>query len=196
MKQIFTPILLLFAALAAYGQQPMIEVQKVDFKTTNDKWTQVEVELLANKNLLPDARDENYVEDIKVKLYLGYLIDSKAKKYDYYTSELEIVMMESGDKNSVYFYLPGIIVDRDGLDTIPTYFYVEISVGGEVMPPQERATTNDSDFRRSFLNTFVSKADSEGEANKDLLMPIYLAPSTAYGRISNLPLILRRDVRP
>jgi hypothetical protein len=47
------------------------------------------------------------------------------------------------------------------------------------------------------LNSFISKADSGSVENEHKLMPIYLVAGTGVdmGRVSDLPVFLRRDVR-
>ncbi len=47
------------------------------------------------------------------------------------------------------------------------------------------------------LNSFISKAESEGAENEHVLMPIYLLSGSGVdlGRVSQLPAFLRREVR-
>ncbi|MDQ8208654.1 hypothetical protein QEH52_14100 [Coraliomargarita sp. SDUM461003] len=194
MKKYFFPILTLLAGSLALNAQEAIKVDRVDFKSLRDDWIQMEIELSCTGNPAPDARDRNYVEAIKVKAYLAYERDAKAREYDYYTSEAEIIIMEKGDDNNVYFYLPGLIAERDQLQTDPDFYYVEVSVNGEPQKPQTAAMSSNIP-NLDILNSFVSKADSEGADNEHLLMPIYLVSGIDLGRVSDLPAFLRRDVR-
>jgi hypothetical protein len=102
--------------------------------------------------------------------------------------------MEQGDDNNVYFYLPGLIVERDQLSTNPEFYYVEISVNGVLQPPQ-RAAMSSSITSLDILQSFISRADSEGVVNDHVLMPIYLVSGIDFGRVDDLPIFLRRDVR-
>ncbi len=194
MKKYFVPILALLAGSISLCAQEAIKVDRVDFNSLRDDWIQMEIELSCAGNPSPDARDSNFVEKIKVKAYLAYLRDASARQYDYYTSEVEIIIMEKGDDNNVYFYMPGLIVERDQLKTDPDFFYVEVSVNGEAQKPQKPAMSSNIP-NLEILNSFISKADSEGAENEHILMPIYLTSGIDLGRVSKLPAFLRRDVR-
>lgn len=194
MKKYFIPILTLLAASLALPAQEDIRVDRVDFNSLRDDWIQMEIELSCEGNSAEEARDKNYVEKIKVKAYLGYTRDASTRSFDYYTSEVEIIIMEKGDDNNVYFYLPGLIAERDQLKTDPDFYYVEVSINGEAQKPQKAAMSSNIP-NLDILNSFISKADSEGADNEHLLMPYYLVSGIDLGRVSKLPAFLRRDVR-
>ncbi len=194
MKKYFVPILSLLAGSIALCAQEAIKVDRVDFNSLRDDWIQMEIELSCEGNPSPDARDKNYVEKISVKAYLAYVKDASKRTFDYYTSELEIIIMEKGDDNNVYFYLPGLIAERDQLKTDPDFYYVEVSVNGEPQKPQKSAMSSNIQ-NLEILNKFISNADSEGADNEHILMPIYLTSGIDLGRVSKLPAFLRRDVR-
>jgi hypothetical protein len=194
MKKYFVPIFaLLVSGLAVFAQEA-IKVDRVDFNSLRDNWIQMEVELSCTGNPSPEARDRNYVEKIKVKAYLAYERDASARSFDYYTSEVEIIIMEKGDDNNVYFYLPGLIVERDQLKTDPDFYYVEVLVNEEAQRPQKAAMSSNIP-NLEILSSFLSKANAEGAVNDDVLMPIYLVSGIDLGRVSKLPAFLRRDVR-
>ncbi|MDP4879436.1 MAG: hypothetical protein NWR36_06095, partial [Opitutales bacterium] len=137
MKKTLYPIFIfIVSAITAFAQEA-VEVKKVDFNKTDDDWIQMEIELNCGDNKLPDARDSRFFEEIKVKVYLAY--ESKyAETFDYYSSELEIVIMEKGENYNVDFYLPGLIVERDQIQPQePKYYYVEGSVKGALQPPRK-----------------------------------------------------------
>lgn len=196
MKKIAIPSLLL--VLLAYASpavaQEAIQVDRVKFNSLRDDWIQMEIELSCDGNPNPDARDERFVEKIGVKAYLAYERDASAREFDYYTSEVEIAIMEQREDNNAYFYLPGMIVERDRLKTDPDFYYVEVTVDGEAQKPQKDAMSSNI-ANLEILNSFVSRADSEGSVNEHMLMPIYLVSGIDLGRVSDLPVFLRRDVR-
>ncbi|MGZ0656668.1 hypothetical protein ACWPKO_06525 [Coraliomargarita sp. W4R53] len=194
MKKYFAPILTLLASTLIICAQEAIKVDRVDFNSLRDDWIQMEIELSCEGNPSEAARNRNYVEKIKVKAYLAYVRDASSREYDYYTSEAEIVVMEKGDDNNVYFYLPGLIAERDQLKTDPDFFFVEVSVDGEAQKPQKAAMSSNIP-NLDILNSFVAKADAEGAENEHILMPIYLVSGIDMGRVSKLPAFLRRDVR-
>lgn len=194
MKKTLSAFYLLIVVTSSLFAKEVIEVKGVDFNSLSDDWIQMQIELTCGENPSPDARDPDFVENIKVKVYLGYTRDLATSTFDYYTSEVEIVIMEKGDDNNVYFYLPGPIVDRDNLKTDPDFYYVEVSVDGKPLPPQKNAISG-SIANLEILETFKSEADSGSVKNDDLLMPIYLVSGVNLGRVTNLPVFLRRDVK-
>ena len=192
MYKLLTPIVIFLAAMVSTFAEEAIKVDRVNFKSLRDNWVQMEVELSCQGNPSPEARSTRHVEDIKVKAYLGYKVDDG---FDFYYSEVEIIIMEQGDDNNVYFYLPGLIVERDKLSSIdPDYYFVELTVGGEVQPSQ-RSARSSSIKNEAILASMKSKADSEGAENEHILMPVYYAPAQYLGNIDKLPIFLRRDVR-
>ena len=196
MKKYIIPTLALLSASLMLPAQEDIRVDRVDFNSLRDDWIQMEIELSCEGNSAEEARDKDYVEKIKVKAYLGYTRDASAPSFDYYTSEIEILIMEKGDDNNVYFYLPGLIVERDQLKTDPDFYYVELSVNGGAQKPQKVAMSSNIP-NLDILNSFISKADAEGAGNEHVLMPIYLLSGSGVdlGRVSQLPAFLRREVR-
>ena len=200
----FLPIPLcatLIAASALSAQsndQPQaVTVENVDFNSLRSDWIQMEVELTCEGNFSPDARSEDYVENVVVQVYLAYLPDgAQVPDYDYYTSELEVAIMERRENYNVYFYLPGLIAERDGLRDDPAFFYVKILVDGEAQPPKGGSKAmSDNIPNLEILQSFLSKAENEGSVNEHLLMPIYLVSGTDLGRVSDLPIFLRKDFR-
>lgn len=193
MKKTLYPIFIfIVSAITAFAQEA-VEVKKVDFNKTDDDWIQMEIELNCGDNKLPDARDSRFVEEIKVKVYLAY--ESKyAETFDYYSSELEIVIMEKGENYNVYFYLPGLIVERDQIQPQePKYYYVEVSVKGALQPPRKGSKAFSPNIPNlPALTTFTSNAAGQ---NEHLLMPVYFCPAEYLGRVSDMPTFLRRDVR-
>lgn len=194
MKKFLIALYLLILFAPAVIADEAISVKRVDFNSLRDDWVQMEIELHCAGNPSAEARNSRFVEKIKVKVYLAYERDAKAREFDYYTSEVEIVIMEQGDDDNVYFYMPGPIVKRDQLKTDPDYYYVEVSVDGEAQEPQKFAMSRNIP-NLEILNSFTSKADSGSVENEHMLMPIYLVTGIDLGRVSDLPVFLRRDVR-
>lgn len=199
MKKLLSTLLLLTLLsssflLAQEASREAIRVDRVDFNSVSGDWIQMAIELSCLGNPSPEARNSRFVEDIEVKVYLAWERDAQAREYDYYVSDVEIIIMEQGDDNNVYFYLPGLIVERDRLNTDPDFHYVEISVGGEEQAPQPSAMHRDIKSLE-ILESFTSNADAGSTENEHFLMPIYLVSGIDLGRVSDLPVFLRREVR-
>ena len=193
MKKSLITILTLLSASLTLPAQEDIRVDRVDFNSLRDDWIQMEIELSCEGNSAEEACDKDYVEKIKVKAYLGYTRDASTRSFDYYTSEVEILIMEKGDDNNVYFYLPGLIVERDQLKTDPDFYYVEVAVNGNAQKPQKTAMSSNIP-NLDILKSFISKAESEGADNEHILMPIYFVNGIDLGRVSQLPAFFRREV--
>ena len=186
-------LLALFVGLLSATAQEAITVESVDFNSLRDDKLQIEIKLSCEGNFDPEARDRDFVEDIQVKAYLAFERDVQERAFDYYTSKVEIIIMEKGDDKNIYFYLPGLVVERDQLKTDPDFFYIEVTIDGQVQKPQNTAMSGNIP-NLDILNSFVSKADSEGGVNEHILTPIYLmVGDPELGRVSDLPAFLRRD---
>ena len=201
MKNILFPVLFFFTFFSFLSAQDIVEVKKVDFKKTKDKtkdyWIQMEIELFCGPNTLATARHKDYTENVKVKVYLAYERDASARLYDYYTSEVEVVIMEANEDYNVYFYLPGLIVERDRLNQPePAFYHIEISVGGTAQAPKGGSRAISDQIKNlQVLQSFLTQAEAGSAVNDSILMPIYYAPNEFWGQVDDLPLFLRRDVR-
>jgi len=176
MKQFILLILALCFSKLAFAQSAPAEVTDVDFSSLRDDWVQMEIKVRANKNDAEDAKNERFVDNIKLMAYLGYKRGSRADDgFDFYKAEAEIISIEQGKQKSVYFFLPGIIIDRDRLPKTPPYYFVALEVDGKILPLSNKsysqATLNDDTLR-----SMKQKADIESEANDFILMPHYKVP--------------------
>lgn len=194
MKKLLSTFYVLILLTSPLIAQEAIKVDRVDFNSLRADWIQVQIELSCNGNPSPDARNRRFVEEIEVKVYLAWERDAEAREFDYYVADVEIIIMEQGDDNNVYFYLPGPIVERDRLRTDPDFYYVEISVGGELQTPQKSAMSSNIP-NLDILKSFTSKANAGSTENEHLLMPIYFVSGIDLGRVSDLPVFLRREER-
>ena len=179
----------------ALSAQNAIDVERVDFNGLRDNWIQLEVKLACRGKVAEGAKNPNFVERIKVKPYIAWKTDSAKNEFSYYSSEVEVVIMEKGDDNNVYFYLPGLIVERDQLTDTPDFYYIEVSVNDEVIKPQRPAFSS-SITNAKILESFIKNAESNGSVNEFILTPLHLlAPGVDVGRVSDLPTFLRREPR-
>jgi len=192
-------LLFLFLTLLNHSllAKPIVDVRRVDFRKTQQYWIQMEVQLQCGSNFSSDAKDQDYIENVKAKVYLAYARDTTTAVYDYYCSEVEIVIMEANEDYNLYFYLPGLIAERDQLNQPdPAFYYVELSVAGVALAPQAGSAAISAKIANSqVLQSFISKANQESVVNEFALMPIYHVPAQFRSRVEKLPLFLRRDVR-
>ena len=185
------PLLIVFVFLKTLLiAQDAVTVDRVKFNTLSDRWVQMEIELTCNGNLAPDAVNPDFVENITIKPLLAYRTGSG--EYSFYTSQVEILIMEARDKNTVTFLMPGLIMERDEIRGDPEFHYVEVSIAGQVQDPQKGpAMGNIKDV--AMLKNMQSKAEAQSEANKNILMPSYFAPLRFRGDGRDEPVYLRRE---
>lgn len=195
MLKILAPILLVFAAIAGpVSAQDAVTVERVKFDAVGDDWMQIEIELMCNGNPSPDARNKDFVENIVVKPLIGYEVGKG--EFQFYTAEVEIMIMEARDKNSVFFYMPGPIVERDDLPARPEYYYIEITVAGTPIEPSKDGAAISSSIRDiAMLQNMQSKAQSQLAENENILLPSYFVTSQFTSRARNEPVYVRREPR-
>jgi hypothetical protein len=192
MQRFILLTLSLLTAHFTFAQDPAAQVNNIKFKNLSDDWVEMEVEIKANRNLSPDAKNERFVDNIKVMGYFAYVRDRKTKTFDFYKAEVEVISIEQGKTENVYFYMPGVVVKRDRLPKEPPYFFVALEINGQVLPIDNRAyskgTLNDDTIR-----SMKTKADAESQAKDFILKPSYNAPLNLIGaRPSDMaPLIIR-----
>ena len=103
---------------------------------------EVRLKALGNAKLLADPAavvpNKDWVDKVKVTVTLAYESTSpQAKKmgnagqsFAFYRSSATILTMKRDGQASVFFYLPGDVVERDGLKKDPYGYLVELEVDG------------------------------------------------------------------
>lgn len=164
----------LIAPISGYTQGAApVEIRRVNFGTARDSWLQVEIELRGSRNQRPGARNERFVDRVKVYCTLSYQFDDR---FDFYTSELELVGLEQNKSAVVSFFLPGILVERDRIRREPFAYLVELEVAGQPLPIQEAGVSANIRNNAAAINSLKSRAELEGEQNLGILIPAYAAP--------------------
>jgi hypothetical protein len=195
MKRFILLTLSLIIANLAFAQNPAAQVDNIKFKNLSDDWVEMEVKIRANRNLTEGAKNERFVDNIKVLGYFAYVRDRKARTFDFYKAEVEVISIEQGKTEHVYFYMPGIVVKRDRLPKEPPYYFVALEINGQVLPIDSRAYSK-STLNDDTIRSMKTKADAESEPNDFILMPHYNAPLGLIGaRPSKLAPLLRRDAK-
>ena len=170
-----------------------LDVQSIKFdkvKAGKYNWTQIEVKLFANvsfSNKIFSQRNSKYLDDIEMKLSLCYE-NRNQKTKDFYRSTVKIVSMEKGIANYAYFYIPGIVVERDRLDKTPFAWMVEFTLSGNKIPNDPNKYRSNFSSRlntTSTVKSFISNLESGIEKNEGILLPFYLAPNEITVRASN-----------
>lgn len=193
MKRFILLALSLCIANITFAQDSAAQVDNIKFKNLSDDWVEMEVQIKANRNLSPDAKNERFVDNIKVLGYFAYVRDRKARTFDFYKAEVEVISIEQGKTENVYFYMPGIVVKRDRLPKEPPYYFVALEINGQVLPIDSRAYSK-STLNDDTIRSMKTKADAESEPNDFILMPSYNAPLALIGaRPSKMAPLIRRE---
>lgn len=188
---LFRAVLLLISltsfALASFGD--LIKVDKVKFKTVKDDWLMTEIDISVGRNNSTGSVGKKYVENSGIRLYLGFKNPKIEGGIDFYYSEVSIMLMEKGDKNTVRFYIPGKEIEMNRYNK-PEYYYAEVTCGNQVLEPSSRAFSSRIKNRDSLYN-FVDKAKASSVNNIGRLIPSYLTPYAIAGSDLDAPVYLR-----
>lgn len=187
-------ILTIISTTFVFAKDETILVKDVKFSRATDDWIVAMIKLDAIENHKEDARDKDYIENIKVTLTVAYEPNySGAPKgqYDFYRSDLEIIAMKAAAPKHVYFALPGIIVKRDRLDKDPFAWMVELEVDGEKIEAT-KDHISDKLKKGGAAQSFITKANTSVSENENLLVPSYLAPE--FLKFKDQPDYIRKDV--
>ena len=194
MKQTILIALSLCLGCSLFGQDSAAQVDSIKFKNLDNDWVEMEVKIKANRNTAPEAKNERFVDNIKVLGYFAYERDRKARTFDFYKAEVEVISIEQGKTENVYFYMPGVVVKRDRLPKTPPYYCVALEINGQVLPIDSRAYSK-STLNDDTIRSMKTKADAESETNDFILMASYNAPLAAIGArpdVRNMaPLVIR-----
>ncbi len=135
------------------------------------------------------------VSAVRVSLLLAFEVPGPAggsRRTQAYAAAVECVALEPG-RVEVRFYLPPEIQKRDQIRGDPKYWGVEITAGGEALPPARTAYSVNlaspaarTDFQRRLAPAAV--------ANEGILQPQHLTPfALDYPR--STPSVVRREAR-
>jgi hypothetical protein len=186
-------IVLPFISIFAASDDAPVVIRDVKFENAKDDWIVAEIKLDAIKNPKEDARDKNYVDNIKVTLTVAFEVQATGvpkNTYDFYKSELEVVSIKAAEPKYVYFLLPGVIVERDKLKKDPFAWMVELEVDGEKLEPTDDHISKS--LQKLGVQNFLSKANAGISQTENLLMPVYLAPGGIF-KYKDLPIFIRKE---
>ena len=186
-RSVFYLILPFSFALVSIGQ--VVSVDKVKFTSLQDDWLMSEVQISTGLNTLSGATSKRFVENVGVRLYLGFKNTNLESGIDYYYSEVTALILERGDKNTVRFYIPGKVMDMKRYYK-PQYYYAEIVVNQTPLEPGSRAFSSGFQSPDSLKN-FAKKAKAGSFKNLGRLIPSYLSPISVVGSDPGAPVYLR-----
>ena len=188
-RLVFFLILPISFALVSMGQ--VVGVNKVKFKSLQDDWLMSEVEIVTGRNTLSGAVSERFIENVGVRLYLGFKNADVDGGIDYYSSSITALILERGDKNTIRFFIPGKEIKMNRYSK-PEYYYAEITVNGSPINPKSRALSSKFQSEDSLKN-FVKKAKVGSSKNLGGLIPSYLTPHRIVGSDPDAPVYFRNN---
>jgi hypothetical protein len=213
------------ASASAKKELAAAAVQKVTFKKmpgAGSRMTRVEVvvQALANAKLLEDKTaivpNPEWVDKIKVTVTLAYLTkqgkapkpraasataattgaDSLEGKYVFYRAASTIMTLQRSKHGSVFFYLPGELIERDGLSAQPSDFLVELEVDGTPSPVTKAASSTglQASNATAAIELFKNMADRQNAETAGMLRTQPQVAGIVFDQEwSRSPTLLRED---
>lgn len=179
---------LCFLLGSTVAQAQIVSVEKVKFATMKNSWLLGEIEIATDRNPLPDAASDLFVENVTVRLYVGFENKNLPGGMDYFYSTANILILEKGDRNIVRFFMPDKVLKVHRY-RLPQFYYAEVIVGDS--PQKMNAKSFSSNFKsRESLNNFMQKTRQGMAKNYGKLIPSYVAPISVRGSDPNAPIYL------
>ncbi len=184
-----TRILVLISIFLAYSSvsiAQLVSVQQVKFTFLKNNWFVGEIQILTDRNTDPQAISDKFVENVNIRLYLGFQNDNLAENIDYYVAQSDIMILEQGDKNTVRFFIPDKIIKMHRY-RMPQFYYAEVVVNKKVQKLNSRAFSSNINSKQN-LDVFMQKARQGMKRNLGRLMPSYHAPNNIQGSDPGAPI--------
>jgi hypothetical protein len=194
-------------AAPGFGKLPkpdeLVSLDAVTLQTSTGKWFTVTVSFTPRKHPDPEkAFNEDFIDDVKLDLYICLRNDSREKKfkrerkrdfieadlYDYYHSSIEILTLKVDNiRKELHFLISNELAERDGFNRTvkPVGHIVEMTLGGVPIAFKE-GIVFEKHRLESILEKFKEFAQSKSKANEGLLLPAHLV-SANY--LSNAPAV-------
>ena len=192
---------------SGFGKIPkpdeLVSLDAVTLQTGTGKWFTVTVSFTPRKHPDPEkAFNEDFIDDVKLDLYICLRNDSREKKfkrerkrdfiepdlYDYYHAGVEIITLKVDNmRKEVHFLISNELAERDGFNRTvkPVGHIVEMTLGGVPIAFKE-GIIFEPDRTGKYLDKFKEFCQSKSKANEGLLMPAHLV-SASY--LSNAPAV-------
>ena len=192
---------------SGFGKIPkpdeLVSLDAVTLQTSTGKWFTVTVSFTPRKHPDPEkAFNEDFIDDVKLDLYICLRNDSREKKfkkerkrdfieadlYDYYHAGVEIITLKVDNiRKELHFLISNELAERDGFNRTvkPVGHVVEMTLGGVPIAFKE-GIVFDKYREESVLEKFKEFCQSKSKANDGLLLPAHLV-SASY--LSNAPAV-------
>ena len=197
----------LAAAAPGFGKIPkpdeLVSLDAVTLQTGTGKWFTVTVSFTPRKHPDSDkAFNEDFIDDVKLDLYICLRNDSREKKfkrerkrnfieadlYDYYHSSVEIITLKVDNiRKELHFLISNELAERDGFNRTvkPVGHVVEMTLGGVPIAFKEGIVFGKY-LEENVLEKFKEFCQSKSKPNEGLLLPAHMV-SANY--LSNSPAV-------
>jgi hypothetical protein len=200
------------SAAPAGASDKAVLVKDVRFSQTRmngmatNAWNRVEVVLDARSNPDPKALNKRWVDRIKVTVTLGFNNKNSPRnleEWSFYRASATVLTMEVNSARSVFFYLPGDIVKRDGLRKDPDVHFVELEVAGTpqalfdargAFVPEQKASVTKLLADKAAFDNVKGFADRGCLGNSGFLRPHYLVDNLEADVARFSPEFVREDL--
>jgi hypothetical protein len=180
---------LLPATALAQTESKAIVVDQVTVTSVQDRfnsqnrWMQVEVDVLAKSNPAQSPLNPNWVPGVSVTLTLGWGSAGATPALDLaVAATAQLVALQVNQRTAVVFYLPPEFLQSgstnpSGLnaDSKPTFYVVSITAGTTTMA-MTSSSVSSSLPDRNYVNGFLSKASDQTSKNAGMMLTTHEAP--------------------
>lgn len=178
-RLIFAWFIFLACGPLSWGRELPVEVSQVRFdevshNNRDGEYLQIAVSLEGGPGI--DPRYPRWNSPIEVELSMAIEAETESgKDMRFYRSAAKLVGLESGESATVFYYLPPEIKQRDDIDREPMAWLVRLKIGDQSLPTTEAAYAR-SLSNPSVARSYLTRMESEADAQDGLLLPIYLTP--------------------
>ena len=160
-------------AVRAQATTPGVSVRSVKFtypRVDGQQGAAMETEIeLDVRGSGAAGHNPRFVDAVRVALMIAVQTHGRTgTDYQYYYADATAVTLEAGTR-SIRFYLPPEIVKRDGLTGDAYAFYIELSAGGQALPPQ-RGNLSETLRARERFDIFQKKVAETRSATDGILV--------------------------
>ncbi len=163
------------------AQADRVTVKNVKFGSKERPWgdymVEIDVEAMGNPKNDPSVINPKYVDNIEVKLLVGYPHPNPADGKDsfiFHEASVVIATMEVKKSRKIAFWIPYDIAQRDNLSKEPKYWVIDLAVNGTDIPVTEQNIGNRAS-RTLNPQSLASMRNMAGSPTKGIMLPGYLS---------------------
>lgn len=160
-----------------FAQDDPVLVRGVSFgqRVQPYQWNSVVVDLETRRNPSADAVSPDFLNNVTVRLTLGYDAVGRREERLFMQSEMTLMTVKDRENPSLVFFIPQQIGELYDLPSRGAdYWLVEIEVGGQALELRREHTGNLASLE--IVQNFKNAANQQLGQTEGYMMPWYLTP--------------------